>query len=245
MRAAADSARAAVSAHLARERIEHADELQRVRGSCTDQLTAMGAETATAQAELEAARRGVAAQLEATRLEAKAELRGALEQVAQQQAASHAQAQERDAEAKAEALQREQARLLASQATELRLGGELDRALAELRGWQAGGKDTEHGLLAEVGRWKAMVEEERSRHAAERARDGERAAVALEQERAAAAEQGEAQREQMRAMQAAMQSEMEWRASELERATKQGAVEREAHLAQLGIETRSAAEVRE
>ena len=41
-----------------------------------------------------------------------------------------------------------------------------------------------------------------------------------------------------------MQSEMEWRASELERATKQGAVEREAHLAQLGIETRSAAEVR-
>ena len=165
--------------------------------------------------------------------------------MAQQQAASHAQAQERDAEAKAEALQREQARLLASQATELRLGGELDRALAELRGWQAGGKDTEHGLLAEVGRWKAMVEEERSRHAAERARDGERAAVALEQERAAAAEQGEAQREQMRAMQAAMQSEMEWRASELERATKQGAVEREAHLAQLGIETRSAAEVRE
>ena len=35
-----------------------------------------------------------------------------------------------------------QARLLAAQATELRLGGELDRALAELKGWQAGGKDT-------------------------------------------------------------------------------------------------------
>ena len=48
------------------------DELQRVRGSCTDQLRAMGAELATAQAELEAARRGVAAQLEATRLEAQA-----------------------------------------------------------------------------------------------------------------------------------------------------------------------------
>jgi len=48
------------------------DELQRVRGSCNDQLRAMGAELATAQAELEAARRGVAAQLEATRLEAQA-----------------------------------------------------------------------------------------------------------------------------------------------------------------------------
>jgi hypothetical protein len=34
----------------------------------------------------------------------------------------------------------------------------------------------------QVGRWKAMVEEERTRHAAERARDGERAAAALEQE---------------------------------------------------------------
>jgi len=97
-----------------------------------------------------------------------------------------------------------------------------------LQGWQAGGKDTEHGLLAEVARWKAMLEEERTRHAAERARDAERAAAALEQERAAAAEQAEAQREQMRAMQAAMQSEMEWRASELERATKQAASEREA-----------------
>ena len=74
-----------------------------------------------------------------------------------------------------------------------------------------------------MARWKAMLEEERTRHAAERARDAERAAAALEQERAAAAEQAEAQREQMRAMQAAMQSEMEWRASELERATKQGA----------------------
>ena len=83
MRTAADSARAAVSAHLERERVEHGEELQRVRSSCTDQLRSMGAELATAQAELEAARRGVAAQLEATRLEAQAELRAALDQVAQ------------------------------------------------------------------------------------------------------------------------------------------------------------------
>ena len=44
MRAAAESARAAVSDHLERERVEHGDELQRVRGSCTDQLRAMGAD---------------------------------------------------------------------------------------------------------------------------------------------------------------------------------------------------------
>ena len=42
-----------------------------------------------------------------------------------------------------------------------------------------------------------------------------------------------------------MQSEMEWRASELERAATQGASERAAHLAQLGVETRAAAEARE
>ena len=44
-----------------------------MRSSCTDQLRAMGAELATAQAAQEAARRGVAAQLEATRLEAQAD----------------------------------------------------------------------------------------------------------------------------------------------------------------------------
>ena len=38
-------------------------------------------------------------------------------------------------------------------------------------------------LLAEVSRWKAMLDEERERHAAERSRDAERTAAALEAER--------------------------------------------------------------
>ena len=52
------------------------EELQRVRSSCTDQLRSTGAELATAQAELEAARRGVAAQLEVGDLGRSREIQG-------------------------------------------------------------------------------------------------------------------------------------------------------------------------